>query len=90
MKEVIYDVIKRNIRNSINVNDDTAFTEAGIDSVEFITLIIELEEEFNIRFEDMQLVYSDYETIGQLVTVVQHVMKINIAIDEEARGQVYG
>lgn len=75
MKQVIYDVIKQNIRNSVDINDDTTFTEAGIDSIEFITMIIELEEEFNIRFEDMQLIYDDYKTIGQLVFVIQQIIE---------------
>jgi len=75
MKEAIYDVIKQNISNSADVNDDTALMEIGIDSVGFITMIIELEEEFNIRFEDMQLVYDNYRTIGQFVSVVQQVIE---------------
>jgi acyl carrier protein len=75
MKKAIYDVIKQNISNSTDVNDDTVLVEIGIDSVEFITMIIALEEEFNIRFEDMQLVYDNYRTIGQLVSVVQQVIE---------------
>lgn len=70
MKEAIYYVIKRNINVSVDINDDTELTEMGIDSVEFITMIIALEEEFNIRFEDMQLVYDNYRTIGQFVSMV--------------------
>lgn len=75
MKEEIYDVIKQNLSNSADVSDDTALMEIGIDSVGFITMIIALEEEFNIRFEDMQLVYDNYRTIGQLATVVQQVIE---------------
>jgi acyl carrier protein len=74
MKEAIYNVIKKNIINSVDVNDDTSLLEIGIDSIGFITMIIALEEEFNIRFEDMQLVYDNYRTIGQLVSVVQQVI----------------
>lgn len=75
MKEEIFSVIKQKIGSSADMNDDTALTEIGIDSVEFITMIIEIEEEFNIRFEDMQLVYDNYRTIGQLVSVVQQVIE---------------
>lgn len=75
MKEVIYDVIKQNIRNHVDVNDNTTLIEIGIDSVEFIRIIMALEEGFNIRFEDMQLVYDNYKTIGQLVFIVQQVIE---------------
>ena len=75
MKESIYDVIRRNISNSTDVNDDTTLMEMGIDSVEFITMVIALEEEFNVRFEDMQLVYDNYSTVGQFVSVVQQTIE---------------
>lgn len=74
MKELIYDVIKQNMNKSVDLNADITFREAGIDSVEFITMIIALEEKFDIRFEDMQLVYDSYKTIGQFVGVVQEIM----------------
>ncbi|OBZ14216.1 hypothetical protein A8L34_09655 [Bacillus sp. FJAT-27264] len=75
MTEAIFDLIKRKTGNSSGVNDDSSLMEIGIDSVEFITMIIELEEEFNIRFEDMQLIYDSYSTVGQLVSVVQQVIE---------------
>lgn len=75
MKEIIYDIIKRNTSSSVDINDDTSLAEMGIDSVEFITMIIVLEEEFSIRFEDIQLVYDNYRTIGQFVSVVQQAIE---------------
>ncbi|WP_225999278.1 acyl carrier protein [Paenibacillus sp. BJ-4] len=75
MTEAIFDLIKRKAGNSSGVNGDSSLMEIGIDSVEFITMIIELEEEFNIRFEDMQLIYDSYSTVGQLVSVVQQVIE---------------
>ena len=78
MKEAIYDVIKKHLVNSENINDDSILIAIGIDSVDFITIIVALEEEFNIRFEDMQLIYDDYQTIGQLVSMVQGAIEKNI------------
>lgn len=75
MKEAIYNVIKRSVSSSADFKDNTALIEMGIDSIGFITMIIALEEEFNIRFEDMQLVYDNYSTIGQLISVVQQTIE---------------
>lgn len=74
MKELIYKVIQNNKKN-LDINDNTTFAELGIDSIEFIEIIIALEEEFNIRFEDMQLVYDNYQTVGQMVCTVQQIIK---------------
>jgi acyl carrier protein len=75
MKEAIYNVIKQKINKSATINDDTTLVEVGIDSIDFINMVIALEEEFDIRFEDMQLIYDNYETLGQLVSVVQQVIE---------------
>ncbi|MDR0404892.1 MAG: acyl carrier protein [Oscillospiraceae bacterium] len=83
MKETIYDVIKRNVSHSAVINDDTSLLEIGIDSVEFITMIIALEEEFNIRFEDTQLVYDNYKTIGQLVSIIEQMLEKTKTHSEE-------
>ncbi len=72
MKEKIYAIIKKFVGNDNDVDDNAVLMEIGIDSVTFISMIIEFEEEFNIRFDDMQLVYDNYKTIGQLVKMILH------------------
>lgn len=71
MEKKVYDIIKRSINKTIELKDDMTLLELGIDSVEFITVIIALEEELDIRFEDTLLIYENYNTIGQLVSVIQ-------------------
>ena len=75
MKEKIYAIIKKFVGNHSNVNDDALLMEIGIDSVTFISMIIEIEEEFNIRFDDMQLIYDNYKTIGQFIEMIIHMIE---------------
>ncbi len=75
MREQIFDVIKGSINGTEKITEDATFLKIGVDSVDFISMIIALEEEFGIRFEDMQLVCDDYKTIGQLVCVVEQLIE---------------
>ena len=44
--------------------------EIGMDSISFIRIIVELEELYDIEFDDEKLSHSDYETIGQVYKYV--------------------
>ena len=70
MKTTIYKILRKITCFEGNFNDETTLTEIGMNSIEFITFIIAIEEEFNIRFEDMQLIYDRYKTVGDLVKVI--------------------
>lgn len=70
MEQKIYDVIKKNIKGVDSINLDTTLVECGVNSIEFISIIIALEEEFDIRFEDIQLIFDQYKTIGEIVETV--------------------
>lgn len=72
MKEKIYEIIQKFVGIDNDVDENAVLMEIGIDSVTFISMIIEFEEEFNIRFDDMQLVYDNYKTIGQLIEMMIH------------------
>ncbi|HAU86724.1 MAG TPA: phosphopantetheine-binding protein [Lachnospiraceae bacterium] len=75
MEEKIVRVIKENISRPVSLDKESSLAANGIDSIEFITIVIALEEEFDIKFGDMQLVYSNYKTLGQLLSTVQQVIE---------------
>lgn len=78
MKNEIIDIIRQNTNTRIDITDETTFMDIDIDSLGFISMVIKIEEEFNIRFEDMQLVYDNYKNIGQFIEVVQkEIVKTN-------------
>lgn len=61
------DINPANISESSNLTDDF-----GIDSLNFIELIMELEEEFQIRISEDN-VYQ-VETVGQLTAVIDLIL----------------
>jgi len=71
------DVSNKTIRiiNSILNSDyqDTSLSlvEMGIDSVRFIKLIVELEQAFNIEFDDEVLIYNHLTTIDNLISLIK-------------------
>ncbi len=77
MEQQIYEVIKKYLKGVDHINFDTTLVECGMDSIEFITMIIALEEEFGIRFEDIQLIFDEYKTVGDIVKVVHNLVESN-------------
>jgi acyl carrier protein len=57
-----------------NVTLHTQFSELGIDSVSFIQLIVEMENEFDIEFSDDDLMISEFETIKDLVARIENLL----------------
>lgn len=68
---MILDKIKQTFNNE-NINLDTKISDLGIDSLDLMTHIFEVEEEFKIQLEQDQLV--NIETINDLVTAVESKM----------------
>lgn len=71
MKEQIIEIIQQNVDLHQIIRDEMNLEEIGVDSIAFISIIIAIEEEFNIRFDDMQLIYDHYQTVGDLIEAVQ-------------------
>jgi acyl carrier protein len=58
-----------------NINEKTKLSEISLDSLSFIQLIVNLEDEFDIQFEDEELNIYDFKTVNDLVDIVEE--KIN-------------
>lgn len=59
---------------SDNIGLDTTFDEIKLDSIKFITIIIEVETNYEIEFDDVNMLVNNYESIGDFVEYVK--MKI--------------
>lgn len=57
---------------------ENSFAELGIDSIMFVTIIIELEDALNISFSDNIPLMSECETINKLIEkTIDHIHKNN-------------
>lgn len=55
-----------NITPEMNLSDDL-----GLESLGMVELIVELEDEFNIEFDESFLEPEDLQTVGQIYLLVQ-------------------
>ena len=59
-----------------NIGLDTTFKEIEIESLNFITIIVEIEDNFGIEFDDENMLTSNYKTVGDFVNYVENIIKI--------------
>ncbi|MEW9700046.1 acyl carrier protein [Paenibacillus sp. SI8] len=69
-EEIVY-AIKQKISSitqqvETNFQTDVPLRELGVDSVKTINLIVQLEQQFGIRFEDEELMLDNSRTIEKL------------------------
>lgn len=64
IKEIICDQLGVDVEK---VNLDTSFDDLGIDSLDLFQIIIEIEEEFDIRIEDTEGI----KTVSDVVDFVE-------------------
>ena len=67
-KEIIYIIEK--ITDNIVLNEDSVLIESGINSMQIIQIVVELEHRFNFEFEDEKLSYETLRTIGSIAEYV--------------------
>ena len=56
---------------SDNINLNTTFDEIELDSIEFITIIVEVETNYEIEFDDENMLINNYRSIGDFVEYVK-------------------
>ncbi len=57
--------------NCEDLSKDTAISDLNIESLLFIEIIVTLETEFKIELDDSDLDFASYETVNDLIRVVQ-------------------
>jgi len=74
IEEKLVEILKNNskVENFEGRNlDEITFNELGVNSLNFIKIIVELEEAFDIEFEDEQINYGLLNNIHDLITLIE-------------------
>lgn len=67
---VLKNIIEKESKKSINnFNTDMSFTDLGIESMERIRIVIQVEREFGVELSETEA--SSIETIGDLVKFIE-------------------
>lgn len=70
MLQIVRDIILEN--SSLETIDDTeSLYQKGIDSIEMLYIINEIENVLNIRIPDDELLISNFETVQQISTLIE-------------------
>ena len=69
--ERVKKVIKEVIGTEEIVSEDTMLKELGYDSLKNVELVVMLEEEFDIRFDDSMLSQNNFETVSGIIHFVE-------------------
>jgi len=70
IEKIITDVLKIEPGTIKEISRDDTLNRIGVDSVNFIEIVISLEDEFNITFEDEELLLQNLNTINKLKNVI--------------------
>lgn len=57
-------------QNDINLTDASKMKEVGLNSIDFVKLLVFSEDKFDITFSDDDLVISDEITFGDLINKI--------------------
>lgn len=74
--EKILNIIRKYVLDSeIIIKDSMTFSDIGIDSLSYIQLIADIEESFEMEFEDEMLIIDAYENLTSFASYVETRMK---------------
>ena len=54
-----------------NIGLDTKFIELGLESIAFVSIIVEVEDNYEIEFDDENMLICNYQCIGDFVEYVK-------------------
>lgn len=69
VKELVLEVLKK--QKNQQINDVTSLVDLGLDSVTTISLIILIEEHFDIELEDEDLLFENYSSIERITQMIK-------------------
>lgn len=72
----IASVLRIDIEQVKNISEDENLNRIGIDSINFIEIIISLEDEYNIAFEDEELLLENLNTVNKLYKIISDKVEI--------------
>lgn len=68
-REIVSSILELDDDMNLSLNDD--LSSLGLDSMKSVELVIELEEVFNIIFEDEELITDNFSSIKKIVDRIQ-------------------
>lgn len=69
--EIISNNIKELVDSDCELTESTIMKQVGLNSIDFVKLLVFIEDAFDIIFEDDDLVISDSITLGELAEKVE-------------------
>ncbi|MGE5632414.1 MAG: phosphopantetheine-binding protein [Caulobacteraceae bacterium] len=71
VKEILLSNIETDDKaDIIRIDDNTDLSQIGISSIDYIKVLVEIEDEFGIEFNDDALNGEYFKTLGELVKYV--------------------
>lgn len=70
IENIITAVLKLEPEKIKEISRDETLNRIGVDSVNFIEIVISLEDEFGIAFEDDELLLQNLNTINKLHNII--------------------
>ncbi len=70
IEKIILNILKIEPERIREISGDETLNRIGVDSVNFIEIVIGLEDEFNITFEDDELLLQNLNTINKLKNII--------------------
>ncbi|MGA5691429.1 acyl carrier protein [Cytobacillus pseudoceanisediminis] len=77
IEQTIVDCIKPLIQAEQEINATTNLLELGMDSMNFIRLVVSLEEEFDIEIPDEEILLVNFMNVDSILGVVQRSIDAN-------------
>lgn len=69
-KEKLINLIAEQLEGVEEIDPQSSLTEIGYDSLKFIFLVLRIEREFDIEFEDGDLNYQKFSKVNEIVDYV--------------------
>lgn len=72
---LLADVTDREIDELADLPEESGLAELGLDSLQFIEFIVEMENEFHIEVDDQDLYAENYDTLGSLFSTLDQYLE---------------
>ena len=68
----LYTIIENQLSTPRSLNDDMLLIEdLGMDSLRLMNLVLDIEDEFGISFDDGNLLFENFNRIGDLRDIIE-------------------
>lgn len=76
VKTLLVEILGAEVINNID-NDEYSLINVGLNSLTFIKLVLAIEEQFSIAFDDEDLVQSRFSSINDFIDYIQVCLNMN-------------